>query len=468
MDVPWPKATMDDVPPTQDEPATEARDHSMDFYRVAALVLVVLGHWVAASLTYRDGSFWRENPLVHLPWTQWLTWMFQVVPVFFVVAGYASAVSWSRHRHSGGAGRQAWLRHRLTRPLGPTAVYVVFALAVVAVLRGVGVAGPELDFGAWAVAMHLWFLGVYVVMIALTPVAIAAHRRWGLAVPAALAAAVAAVDLATIGAQLPYLGWVNHLLPWAVLYQLGIAWHTGMLRGRAPVLLAGCSAAVLVLLVTVGPYPVSMIGVPGQTLQNTSPPNLAILALGIAQAGVVLAAAPLLNRALNSPRRQRILAVANDNVMALYLWHMVPVVIVALVGYPTGLLPQPPLGSAAWWLARLEWVVVLAVVAALELVLLWWGRALFAAPLPTVRVPIPPRWGEPLVLGGTALAAGSLSWFAALGFAPNGDVPVATAVCFLAGLMLVAVAPRSSVAAEVGVGAELGRQHQAGDSDQQP
>ena len=182
------------------------RDHSMDFYRVAALVLVVLGHWVAASLTYRDGSFWRENPLVHLPWTQWLTWMFQVVPVFFVVAGYASAVSWSRHRHSGGAGQQAWLRHRLTRPLGPTAVYVVFALAVVAVLRGVGVAGPELDFGAWAVAMHLWFLGVYVVMIALTPVAMAAHRRWGLAVPAALAAAVAAVDLATIGAQLPYLG----------------------------------------------------------------------------------------------------------------------------------------------------------------------------------------------------------------------------------------------------------------------
>ena len=68
----------------------------------------------------------------------------------------------------------------------------------------------------------------------------------------------------------------------------------------------------------------------------------------------------------------------------------------------------------------------------------------------------------------TALAAGSLSWFAALGFAPNGDVPVATAVCFLAGLVLVAVAPRSSVTAEVGVGAELGRQHQAGDSDQQP
>jgi hypothetical protein len=403
-----------------------------------------------------------------MPWTRWLTWLFQVVPVFFVVAGYASAVSWTRHPHTGSFGRQAWLRHRLTRPLGPTAVYVVFALIVVEVLRGVGVAGTELDFGAWAVAMHLWFLGVYVAMVALTPVAMAAHRRWGLAVPVVLTVAVGVVDVATIGAHLPYVGLLNHLLPWAVLYQLGIAWHDGMLRGRQPVLLGCCSAVVLVLLVTLGPYPVSMIGVPGQTVQNTSPPNLAILALGTAQAGLVLAVAPFVNRMLNSPRRQRVLAVANDNVMALYLWHMVPVVIVALVGYPTGLLPQPPLGSGMWWLCRLEWVAVLAVVAAVELVLLWWGRALFAAPLPTVRVPVSPRWSEPLLLVGAALAAVALSQLAALGFAPQGDFPVATAACFVVGIALVAAAPRDSGPAEVGVDAQLDRQNEPGDADQKP
>ena len=61
------------------------RDHAMDLYRVVALLLIVVGHWVAACLTFSDGAFWRENPLVDLPWTQWLTWVFQVVPVFFVV-----------------------------------------------------------------------------------------------------------------------------------------------------------------------------------------------------------------------------------------------------------------------------------------------------------------------------------------------------------------------------------------------
>jgi hypothetical protein len=415
------------------------RNHSMDLYRVCALLFVVLGHWMAASLTFSDGAFWRDNPLVDLPWTQWLTWIFQVVPVFFVVAGYASAVSWT-HR-SAAESRQAWLRRRLVRPVGPTAVYVVFALLVVAVLFGVGVAGSELDFGAWAVAMHLWFLGIYVLVVALTPVAVAAHRRWGLWVPAVTTVAVAVLDAATIGAHVPYVGWLKYLLVWGLLYQLGIAWHDGMLRGRVAIGLAAGSAIVLVLLVTVGPYPVSMIGVPGAVVDNTGPPNLALLALGGVEAGLVLAAAPAVNRMLKSARAQRILVIANDNVMALYLWHMVPVVIVALAGYPTGLLPQPTLGTAAWWWFRLEWVAILAVVTVVELALLWWGRRLFSAALPTVAVPIPSRIGEVLLFAGTVAIAVTMSLFAALGFAPDGRFPIAASIGFFVGVVLVALAP---------------------------
>ncbi|WP_179471447.1 acyltransferase family protein [Mycolicibacterium vinylchloridicum] len=425
-----------------DTATTTVRNHAMDLYRVVALLFVVVGHWMAASLTFSDGAFWRDNPLVDLPWTQWLTWIFQVVPVFFVVAGYASAVSWA-HR-SGTQSRQEWLRRRLVRPIGPTAVYVVFALVVVAVLHGVGVAGSELDFGAWAVAMHLWFLGIYVLVVALTPVAVALHRRWGLWVPVVMTVAIAAIDVATIAAHLHYVGWLNYLLVWGLLYQLGIAWHDGKLRGRVPVVLAACSAFVLVLLVTVGPYPVSMIGVPGAVVDNTGPPNLALLALGCTEAGIALAAVPAVNVLLKSARAQRILAIANDNVMALYLWHMVPVVIVALAGYPTGLLPQPTLGTAAWWWFRLGWVAILAGVAAVELVFLWWGRRLFSAALPTIAVPIPPRLGEVLLFAGTLAIAVTMSVFAALGFAPDGRFPVAASIGFAVGVALVALAPAVS------------------------
>jgi fucose 4-O-acetylase-like acetyltransferase len=415
------------------------RNLAVDFYRVSGVVLIVLGHWLAGAVTYRDGEFGRQNPLVDQPWTQWLTWLFQAVPVFFLVAGYAAAVSWSHRYAHDEMSRQTWVRHRLARVLGPSAVYV--ALVSVAVVAASSAAGSTLEYAGWAVAMHLWFLAVYLVVVSLTPIAIAAQRRWGLLVPAALAAGVVAVDVASLAGQVPYLGWLNYLLCWALLYQLGIAWQKGSLAGLRPVMLAAGSACALWLLIWLGPYPVSMIGVPGQAVQNTEPPSLAMAAFGCAQAGLAVTVAPALSRALRADSVQRVVSSANTNVMALYLWHMIPVVIVAIVGYPAGLLPQPDEGGATWWLARLEWVVILGLVTALELALLWWGRRLFAAPLPALNV-LGARWAEPIMLAGTLMATYGLAFLAAEGFAPGGHFPWLTAAIFAAGVLLVALCPR--------------------------
>jgi hypothetical protein len=260
-------------------------------------------------------------------------------------------------------------------------------------------------------------------------------------VPAALATGVAAVDAASLAAHVPHLGWLNYLLCWGMLYQLGIAWHEGLLGGRRPLLLAAGSAAALALLIGMGPYPVSMIGVPGQTVDNTTPPSMAMVAFAGAQAGIVVALAPALNRMLRPRVIQRVLSIGNSNVMALYLWHMIPVVIVALIAYPAGLLPQPADGTAEWWLARLEWVVILSVVVAVELTLLWWLRRLFAAPLPMVGVPLTERWAEPVMLTGAAMASYGLAFLAAQGFAPSGHYPWVTGLVFATGLVLVACRP---------------------------
>ncbi len=416
------------------------RNQAVDFYRVSGVALIVIGHWLAGSVTYQNGSFGRQNPLVDQPWTQWLTWPFQAVPTFFLVAGYAAAVSWTHRRAAEGVSRQAWLRRRIARVLGPSAVYVALVSAVVLVLAACRVAGSTLEYAGWAVAMHLWFLAVYLMVVSLTPMAIAAQRRWGLLVPAVLAVGVGMVDAASLVGHVPHLGWLNYLFCWMALYQLGIAWRDGLLAGRRPVLLATGSAVALALLIWLGPYPVSMIGVPGQDLQNSAPPSVAMLAFGCAQAGLVISLAPALNRALRTSQVQRVLARANSNVMALYLWHMIPVVIVAIVGYPAGLLPQPVEGTVQWWLARLEWLVVLSLVTAAELALLWWGRRFFAAPLPALNA-IPVRWAGPIMLAGAVMAAYGLSSMAADGFAPYGHFPWLTAVIFGVGVLLVALSP---------------------------
>jgi hypothetical protein len=136
-----------------------------------------------------------------------------------------------------------------------------------------------------------------------------------------------------------------------------------------------------------------------------------------------------------------VLSVANNNVMALYLWHMIPVVIVAIVAYPAGLLPQPPEGTLAWWLVRLEWVVVLGLVTAFEMVLLWWQRRFFAAPLPMLGIPLTNGWGEVVMLAGTVMTAAGLHYFAYAGFAPDGHFPWLMAAIFAVGVLLVALRP---------------------------
>ena len=411
------------------------------------MVLIVFGHWLLSCVTYQDGTFGLQDPLADIPWTQWITWPLQAVPVFFLAAGYASAVSWANWYDSGKMSRQTWVRHRVSRALGPTGAYLFVISAAVVIGTLLGAPGSVLQYAGWAVAMQLWFLSVYILVVYLTPIAIAAHRRWGLWVPAVLGVAVAVVDTLEIGGHLPYVSWLNYLLCWGALYQLGIAWHAGLLNGRRAVVLGAVSAVALALLIGVGPFPVSMISVTGQTIQNSSPPSLAMLAFACTQTGIAVALGPMLNRALQGPRVQKVLSVANTNVMALYLWHMVPVVIVAAALYPAGLMPQPPEGGLAWWSVRLLWVAILAVVTAVEMLILFRLRGFFAAPLPSIPIPGSPVVTEATMLIGVVLTAYGISYVAARGFAPDGHFAWHAMAIFAVGAVLVCLTPARAPAA---------------------
>jgi hypothetical protein len=48
------------------------------------------------------------------------------------------------------------------------------------------------------------------------------------------------------------------------------------------------TATALVLLTVVDPHPISLVAVPGERLQNTSPPTLALIALAVTQTGLAL------------------------------------------------------------------------------------------------------------------------------------------------------------------------------------
>lgn len=63
------------------------RDRYVDFLRAWAIVLVVFGHWLITGLVRGPGGeISAPELLATLPWTQWLTLFFQVMPLFFLAA----------------------------------------------------------------------------------------------------------------------------------------------------------------------------------------------------------------------------------------------------------------------------------------------------------------------------------------------------------------------------------------------
>lgn len=62
------------------------------------MAAVVVGHWLVIDLRLVDGLPTGVKVLAESSWTNWGTWVFQVIPLFFLVGGYANSVSWRAHR----------------------------------------------------------------------------------------------------------------------------------------------------------------------------------------------------------------------------------------------------------------------------------------------------------------------------------------------------------------------------------
>ena len=68
------------------------RDRAIDVIRITALLAVVIGHTVMATSIIRDDVFIWSNLLTGSPVFQALTWVFQIMPLFFF-AGVGNAYS---------------------------------------------------------------------------------------------------------------------------------------------------------------------------------------------------------------------------------------------------------------------------------------------------------------------------------------------------------------------------------------
>ncbi|MFC8918618.1 acyltransferase [Streptomyces sp. NPDC047821] len=339
------------------------RDRAVDGLRALALLAVPTGHWLLGGFTLdADGAIHNASPLSTFGFFAPVSWVLQMLGIFFLVGGYASVLSYERRRGSTGA----WLRGRIARlgrpVLGVTAVWAV----LVPVLYAAGVPDDTLRTGSTLVVQPLWFVGVYTVVTALTPYCVRAARRLGAWAAAPLLASVAVVDLLRYGpyaeAAPSWLSVLNILPGWLFAYQLGVSWGVRRIGARqAWVLLAG-GAVLFVTLLLAFHYPASMVGVPGEARTNSHPPSLLVLALAAAQSGAAILLRDRLGRLLRRPALWAPVVMINLSAMTILCWHQTAMLAAAVpasfAGAVPGLTTAPD--TLGWIVARLAWLPLFA------------------------------------------------------------------------------------------------------------
>ena len=341
----------------------EDRDRVVDFLRAASILAVVLGHWMIATVVEVDGERQGTNALSALAWLRPVTWAFQVMPVFFLVGGFANLRS-LRAGADGHADAGGFLARRADRLLRPTMVFVGVWLLLAAWLERRADPSDLVRDITRIAAQPLWFLAVFVLIVLAAPLQLRAQRARPLLSLAALAVLVVLLDGLRLNDWLAGAAVVNYLAVFLFAQGLGFAYAEGRFDSVTPrraLTFATLALAVLIALTTVGPYPVSMIGLPGQRISNMSPPTVCVLVLGVAQAALLLALRRPLGTWLQRPRVWRATIVVNVVVLTVFLWHLTAFMATGAALLALGL-PVVEVGTGAWWLQKALTLAVSTVV----------------------------------------------------------------------------------------------------------
>ncbi len=336
------------------------RNRYVDFLRAISILFVITGHWLIAVAHYTTDNFNVGDLLSIAPWTQWLTWAFQVMPIFFIVGGYSNAVSLASANKKG-MGYADWLSGRLVRLVTPLLVLIVVWAGIALLFRFFGTSRDLIQLASQAALIPIWFLAIYILVVVLAPATYTVWKRWGLGSVFGFVALAALNDWIFFNTDNQWLGWSNYLWIWLGVTQLGYAWREQrikLLSVRIGMALVGL--VCLLLMVIQGPYPVAMAGSPGEGISNSLPPKFTLFALGLFQFGVLLSLEEPLQRILQNTRVWAATILVNGMIMTVYLWHITVMILVVSLAYllgGIGLHPEP--GSSTWWWYRIPWMALM-------------------------------------------------------------------------------------------------------------
>jgi surface polysaccharide O-acyltransferase-like enzyme len=399
-----------------------SRDRAVDVVRIASLVVVMFGHCALLLATIDAGGLRIGNLLGELPAIAPVTWIVQVMPLFFLAGGAAGAFSWHSGKPWG-----TWLFTRAQRLCRPVFWYLAaWSVGLVVARMTLGAESAE-GLGRECVAL-LWFLGVYLVVLAFVPALTQLQTGRGVALlVASLLAAAAAFDGIRLAVDTRMAGPANFVIVWLIPVVVGVAYARRLISARWALAVAALAFVAQVVLAIAGPYDVSLVVTGTERMSNVSPPTLLLALHCTWMSFAFVATASAIRRWAARPRIWYLVAVGNRGAMTLYLWHVPAIAVAALTLNAVGLDAYDVDAPGFWGRLALR-ALVFAVVMA---VTFWLLTPLEHRPLPWWDAPVRASGIRATAAGVLICVAGAaLLWLSKNGF---GDLGGWTALgCFLA------------------------------------
>ncbi len=313
----------------------EGRDRVIDGIRAFAIVGVVFGHLLMGLVFWKDGVPFLGNLLASSLPLQLLTWILQVMPLFFIAGGAANLLSWDSAR-SKALPYHMWLWNRVRRLMKPITVYMMVMAPVGALVYKIAKPAVATPF-LMLTTQLLWFVGIYILITALTPVLVSMERRFHFGAAALWFVATVLIDMGRLYWGWPAaLGLLNFIGVWAIACHCGY-WYIQRESNRTAIAALGTLLLGLnIALVYYGPYPVSLVGLPGEDFSNMAPPSLVMAVHTLITFCALTALRPAIVRLLDNTRVWRRVVEVNIAAMTIYLWHLPVIVLGTMLFHSIG------------------------------------------------------------------------------------------------------------------------------------
>ncbi len=386
--------------------AISQRDPYADFLRSFSLLVVIIWHWCFTIFIWNDSGPNATSPLGFTSGLWILTWLLQVLPVFFYIGAYVHLKSWER---SASRGERVWhFALRQARSLAIPAAALLVTWIVLGLIVGIVFDVKWMSRAVMLVISPLWFVGAYLALICLLPITVWLHRKYDVLVLIFLGGFAIMVDILRFRYHVPGVEWANMFFVWGFAFQLGyfhgritgvdhaprfrdgrIEWDYQSARSRQMArVFTFAGLFTLVGLVFSGLYPGSMVGVPGQG-SNMAPPTVCIIALTIFQVGVAELLRPWILRVLAKGKLfARFVAVLTRFALPLFLFHTTGMALSRAVEWTIfGTESEATQPSLTWWLLRP--ISIIGPLLATLPVIYFFGRKYQSSPVPvTARMPV--------------------------------------------------------------------------------